>query len=38
MAIVGMAIIVFLALVVFTTYQQIYSFLDSIVKEITYRI
>ena len=38
MAVVGMAIIVFLALVVFTTYQQIYSFGDSIVKEITYRI
>ena len=38
LAVVGMAIIVFLALVVFTTYQQIYSFGDSIVKELTYRI
>lgn len=38
MAVVGMAIIVFLALVIFTTYQQIYTFIDSIVKEITYRI
>ncbi|MBR4869006.1 MAG: hypothetical protein IKU10_07600 [Clostridia bacterium] len=38
LAVVGMAIIVFLALVIFTTYQQIYSFGDSIVKELTYRI
>ncbi len=38
MAVVGMAIIVFLALVIFTTYQQIYGFIDSIVKEVTYRI
>ena len=37
-AVLGMAIIVFLALVIFTTYQQIYSFIDSIVKEVTYRI
>lgn len=37
-AVLGMAIIVFLALVIFTTYQQIYTFIDSIVKEVTYRI
>lgn len=38
MAVVGMAIVVFIGLVIFTTYQQIYSFIDSIVKEVTYRI
>ena len=38
LAVVGMAIIVFLVLVIFTTYQQIYGFIDSIVKEVTYRI
>ncbi len=38
MAVLGMAIVVFLVLVIFTTYQQIYSFIDSVVKEITYRI
>ena len=38
LAVVGMAIIVFICLVIFTTYQQIYGFIDSIVKEVTYRI
>ncbi len=38
MAGVGMAIVVFVALVIFTTYQQIYNFIDNIVKEITYRM
>ncbi len=38
MAVIGMAIIVFIALVIFTTYQQIYGFIDSIFKEVTYRI
>ena len=38
MAVLGMAIIVFICLVIFTTYQQIYDFIDSIVKEVTYRI
>ncbi len=38
MAVIGMAIIVFICLVIFTTYQQIYDFIDSIVKEVTYRI
>jgi hypothetical protein len=38
MAVIGMAIIVFICLVIFTTYQQIYGFIDSIIKEVTYRI
>ncbi len=38
LAVIGMAIIVFICLVIFTTYQQIYGFIDSIIKEVTYRI
>ncbi len=37
MAAIGMCIVVFIALVIFTTYQQIYGFIDNIVKELTYR-
>ena len=35
---VGMAIIVFVALLIITTYQRIYNFIDSIVVELTYRM
>ena len=34
----GMAIIVFVALLIITTYQRIYNFIDSIIVEITYRM
>lgn len=35
---VGMAIIVFIALLIITTYQRIYNFIDSIIIELTYRM
>ena len=37
LTVVGIAIIIFVSLVVFTTYQKIYSFFEDIFKEITYR-
>ena len=38
MSALGMAIIVFVLLLIITTYQKIYNFIDSIIIEITYRM
>ena len=37
-SVIGIGIIVFVLLVIISTYQSMYSFVDNIIKEITYRI